>query len=59
MITNIMITITIQEEDRDSPVAFTINFGGGEEESAEEKNKRMERCSFILSFSFIAIANVH
>merc|ERR1712130_635182 len=37
------LSMDIKEEDRDSPVAFTINFGGGEEESAEEKNKRMER----------------
>ena len=60
MITNIMITnITIQEEDRDSPVAFTINFGGGEEESAEEKNKRMERWLLILfPIFFITVMNI-
>ena len=52
----IMITnITIQEEDRDSPVAFTINFGGGEEESAEEKNKRMERWLLVLFPIFFII----
>ena len=55
MITN----ITIQEEDRDSPVAFTINFGGGEEESAEEKNKRMERWLLILfPIFFITVMNI-
>jgi len=36
------LAMDIKEEDRDSPVAFTINFGGGEE-TVEEKNKRMER----------------
>ena len=54
MITN----ITIQEEDRDSPVAFTINFGGGEEESAEEKNKRMERWLLLIFFIIAIVMNI-
>ena len=33
----------LQDEDRDSPVAFTINFGG-EEGNEEEKNRKLERC---------------
>ena len=46
MITNIMMIITnmmitIQEEDRDSPVAFTINFGGGEENYDENDDDKM------------------
>jgi len=35
------LTMSVQEEDRASPIAFTVDFGG--QENAEEKHKKLER----------------